>query len=187
MSFFEIIIRPLLLTKAKKMNECCREFLKGRVIDIGSGRCYIAKEIQAKNKAEVVCLDIKDLSQTGMKVVVYDGKKIPFRDNAFDTALVAYVLHHCEDQMKVLKEVVRVTKGSIIIFEDTKPSPFTNAMDFLSNKLRGVETPFKFRTEKEWMSIFKKLNLKIAAVKHNVEREWFYPLVRHTMMVVRKK
>ncbi len=187
MSLFEIIIRPLLLTKAKKINECCKEFLNGKVIDIGSGRGYIAKYLQIKNKTKVVCLDVKDLSQTGAKVVVYDGKKMPFNDNEFDTALVAYVLHHCEDQLKVLKEAVRVTKGNIIIFEDTRPSHFTNAMDFMSNKLRGVETPFKFRTEKEWMSIFKKLNLKIAAVKHNVEREWFYPWVNHTMIVVRKK
>lgn len=49
-----------------------------------------------------------------------------------------------------------------------------------------METPFKFRTEKEWLGIFKKLNLKIVAVKHDVEREWFYPFVQHTMVVVRK-
>ena len=115
-----------------------------------------------------------------------DGKRIPFKDNEFDTALIAYVLHHCEEPLKVLKEARRVTKGNIIIFEDTKPSAFVNMMDFFSNRLRGVKTPFKFRAEKEWLGIFKKLNLKIAAVKHNVEREWFYPFVEHTMVVVRK-
>lgn len=186
MNLFELLVRPLLLTKAKKINNCCKEFLKGNVLDIGAGRCYIAKEIEAKNKIKVTCLDVKDLSQTGTKVVVYDGKKIPFRNNEFDTALIAYVLHHCEYPSKVLNEVIRVCKDNIIIFEDTKPSFFTNIMDFLSNKLRGVETPFKFGKEKEWLSIFKKLNLKIVAVKHNVEREWFYPFVEHTMIVVRK-
>ena len=187
MSLIEFALRPLLLTKAKKINGCCSEFLKGSVLDVGSGRCYIAKEIQRKNNFRVTCLDVKNLSQTDSDVVVYDGKNFPFKGNEFDTALVAYVFHHCEDPIKVLKEAIRVCKGNIVIFEDTKPSPFTNSMDFLANKIRGVETPFKFRTEKEWMDIFKKLNLKITAVKHNVEREWFYPLVEHTMIVVRKK
>lgn len=183
---FDFIIKPLLLTKAKKINECSRGFLKGKVLDVGSGRCYIAKELQSKSNLEVTCLDVKDLSRTGMKVVVYDGRKIPFRGNDFDTALIAYVLHHCEEPLDVLKEAVRVTRGNIVIFEDTKPSFFTNAMDFLSNKIRGVDTPFKFKTEKGWIKAFKKLNLKIVAVKRNVEREWFYPPVEHTMFVVSK-
>lgn len=186
MSLFEIAIRPLLLTKAKKINECCKGFLKGKVLDVGAGRCYIAQEIQDKNKVKVTCLDIKNLSQTDMGVVVYDGKNIPFKNNEFDIALIAYVLHHCEEPIEVLKEVIRVTRGNIVIFEDTKPSLFTNMMDFFSNKLRGIETPFKFRTEEEWKNIFKKLNLKIVAVKHRVEGEWFYPFVEHTMIVVRK-
>ena len=183
---FELLIKPLLLIKARKISNYCKEFLKGNVLDVGSGRCYIAKEIQSKNKAKVTCLDVKNLSQADMEVIIYDGKTLPFKSNQFDSALIAYVLHHCEAPIKVLKEAKRVCKGNIVIFEDTKPSPVTNAMDFLSNKLRHVETPFKFNTEKEWLSIFKKLNLKIVAVKHNVEREWFYPFVEHTMFVVRK-
>lgn len=183
---FELLIKPLLLVKARKISNDCKEFLKGNVLDIGAGRCYIAREIQSKNKAKVTCLDVKDLSQTDIKVIVYDGKYFPFKSNQFDSALIAYVLHHCEEPLAVLKEAIRVCTGNIVIFEDTKPSIITNAMDFLSNKLRHVETPFKFRTEKEWLNIFKKLNLKTVAVKHNVEREWFYPFVEHTMFVVRK-
>ena len=185
MSLFEAAIRLLLLTKAKKINESCREFLKGRVLDFGAGRCYIAEELE-KNNLDVTCLDVNDLSRTKKKAVVYSGKKIPFRANEFDTALIAYVLHHCDEPVKALEEVIRVTKGNIVIFEDTKPSAFVNMMDFFSNRLRGVETPFKFLTEKEWAGVFRKLDLKIVAIRHNVEREWFYPLVEHTMIVVRK-
>ena len=46
MNILELAIRPLLLTKSKKINNCCKEFLKGKVLDVGAGRCYIAKEIQ---------------------------------------------------------------------------------------------------------------------------------------------
>lgn len=185
MSLFEILIRPLLLAKAKKIDELCGKFLKGKVLDFGAGRCYIAEELE-KSNLDVTCLDVKNLSQTRKKVVVYNGKKIPFKSNKFDTALIAYVLHHCEDPSNMLEEVARVTKGNIVIFEDTKPNALVNIMDFLSNKLRGVETPFKFMTENQWIAVFKKLNLRVIAAKHNVEREWFYPFVEHTMIVVRK-
>ena len=186
MSLFDFLITPLLLVKARKINYYCRKFVNGKLLDVGAGRCYVAKELREKNNLKVTCIEVKDLSRTGVKVVVYNGKNMPFKNNEFDSALIAYVLHHCEDQLKVLKDAIRVCKGNIIIFEDTKPSPITNAMDFLSNKLRGVETPFEFRTEKDWLKLFKKLNLKIVAVKHDVEREWFYPFVEHTMFVVKK-
>ena len=188
MSFgiFDLIIKPLLLIKARKIENHCIHHLKGNVLDVGAGRCYITHRLK-KRGLKVACLDVKNWSKTGMKVIVYNGKDFPLRDDEFDSALIAYVLHHCEDPMKVLKEAIRVCKGNIVIFEDTKPSPITNFMDFLSNRLRGVDTPFKFRTIKEWNAVFKKLNLKIVDVQHDVEKEWFYPFVEHTMVVVRKK
>ena len=186
MSLVDFLIKPLLLAKAKKIENHCKNYLKGKVLDIGAGRCYISKRL--KNRGlNLTCLDVKDLSRTEMKMIVYDGKNFPFRDNEFDSALIAYVLHHCEDPIQVLKEAVRVCKGNIAIFEDTKPSPITNAMDFLSNKMRGVDTPFKFLSKSEWMIIFSKLNLKTVFVERDVEKEWFYPFVEHTMFVVSKK
>lgn len=187
MSFgiFDFIIKPLLLIKASKIDSHCSSFLEGKVLDVGAGRCYISKRL--KNRGlKLTCLDIKNLSKTGMSVVVYDGKNFPFKNDEFDSALIAYVLHHCDDSTKVLKETIRTCKGNIVIFEDTKPSKITNAMDFLSNKLRGVDTPFKFHSINEWKAIFKKLNLKIVHVQQDVEKEWFYPFVEHTMVVVRK-
>ncbi len=186
MSVIDSILKPLLLIKAEKITECCSEFLKGKVLDVGAGRCHIAEKLQKEHNLKMSCLDVKDLSRTGAKVAVYDGKNMPFKDNEFDSALIAYVLHHCDDQIKVLKEAARVCRGNIVIFEDTKVSPITKFMDFAANKVRGVETPFYFHSEEEWKSVFKKLNLKITAVKHDVEREWFYPFVTHTMFVVRK-
>lgn len=178
-------LEPLLLVKAEKIFSHCKKYISGRMLDVGAGRCFIAKKIQSSKAAKVTCIDINDLSRSGMKVVVYDGENIPFKDNEFDSALIAYVLHHCSNPVKVLKEARRVCKGNIVIFED-KPAKITKFMDFLSNWFRNVDTPFKFKTEKEWKKIFKRLGLRIVAVEHNVEREWFYPFVEHVMFVVRK-
>ncbi len=178
-------LTPLLLGKAKKVASLSSKHLGGRVLDIGSGRCYIAKELADRN-LRVTCLDIKNLSRNDMKVVVYDGATIPFPKDEYDSALIAYVLHHCDDPVHVLSESVRVCKGNLVIFEDTKPSLITDSMDQLANQITGVDTPCNFRSEEEWRRIFAQLNLKIVAVEHGVEREWFYPFVEHTMFVVRK-
>lgn len=187
MGFFQRLLRPLLLTKARKMELHARPFVKGKVLDIGAGRCYIAAEISARQKREVTCIDVEDLNQTRLKLTVYDGKRIPFGKDSFDTALIAYVLHHCENQEEMLKEAKRVCRGNIIIFEDTWVSPVTKAMDFISNRLHGVETPFLFQDIGGWKRTFRRHGLRLVAVEDGVEKEWFYPFVRHTMFVVRKK
>ncbi|MBI2651804.1 class I SAM-dependent methyltransferase [Candidatus Woesearchaeota archaeon] len=186
MSLFQKIIKPLLLTKARKINEACGKYVKGKVIDIGAGRCYIAKELKEKNNVKVTCIDIDDLNLTELKLIKYGGKNIPFKDNEFDTALLAYVLHHCENQLQVLKEAKRVCKGNIIIFEDAKISFITKTMDFIFNALHNVKAPLLFRNEEEWIEIFNNLGLKTITIRRHVEKEWFYPFVEHTMFVVKK-
>ncbi len=181
------LLKPLFLTKARKVYEACHEFAGGKLIDIGAGRCYIARELQKKESVKATCIDVANLNETSLKLIVYDGKKLPFKENTFNTALIAYVLHHCVNQVDILREAARVCKGNIIIFEDTKIAPVTKAMDFLANKFRGIETPFLFHDEKEWMKIFDGVGLEVVAVKKDVEKEWFYPFVEHTMFVVKKK
>ena len=185
MKAFERLLKPLLLVKARKMCSHIKPCLKGTLLDVGAGRCYISSEIEKKG-TEVTCLDVKDLSQTEKKVATYDGRHFPFKDNEFDSCLIAYVLHHCEYPEEVLEEAKRVAKSSIIIFEDTKPSIFTKAMDFFSNRIRNVGTPFKFKSSDEWRETFKKHGLKLLEEQKGVEKEWFYPLVEHTMFVLGK-
>ncbi len=37
---------------------------------------------------DVVSLDVENMSLTDVEPVIYDGKKIPFKDDSFDVALV---------------------------------------------------------------------------------------------------
>jgi len=181
------MLKPLYLTKARKVRKACDAFVEGKLIDIGAGRCYIARELQKKKGVRATCVDVANLNKTDLKLIIYDGNKLPFKDNSFDTALIAYVLHHCDNQIEILKEAARVCRGNIILFEDTKLSALTKAMDFLANTFRGIKTPFLFHDEKGWLAIFKRLDLEVVSVKHRVEKEWFYPGVEHTMFVIRSK
>lgn len=178
--------KKLSLINAKKINEHCKDFIERSLLDVGAGRCYIAETIREKNKVDVHCADIQDKNRTNLRLTVYDGKRMPFKDNKFGTVLLCYVLHHCEEPETVLKECIRVCKKNIIIFEDSDPSFFTKGMDYLFNIIRGVKTPLNFKTVNQWVKLFKGMNLKILKIEKNVEKEWFYPFVKHTMFVLRK-
>ena len=183
------LVKPLCLCKSRKIAERCGNFLSGRIIDVGAGRCYIAKELKSKYSKDITCVDIDDLNETDMKLAVYDGKKLPHRNNSFDTALLVYVLHHCENPVETLKDVARVVKkgGKIIIFEDFGFILFTHALDWLSNKMHNVDAPLHFKKYNEWVSLFKDLNLEIIDIRHGVERQVFYPFAEHKMFVLKVK
>jgi ubiquinone/menaquinone biosynthesis C-methylase UbiE len=86
----------------------------------------------------IICLDVVNEHQTDVPFLMYDGKKIPYEDNTFDAVLLIYTLHHCDDPIEVLKEARRVSKGKIIIFEDTYTNFFNKLLakifDYYSNK-----------------------------------------------------
>lgn len=188
-----ILINPLIQkickVKAIKINRAISEYVEGKTLDVGAGRCYIAKEVQTKNKGvKVTCLDINDFNKTGLDLTLYDGKNMPFNDNSFDTLLLIYVLHHVDDPIYFLKECKRVCKsnGKIIIIEDTAESLLVKPVDFLYNHFHNVKTPFNFKTDIEWIILYNKLGLDIIGIKRGVEKEWFCP-IEHIMFVLRKR
>lgn len=189
MKLFNRLVKPLCLCKAGKIADHCGSFLHGDVLDVGAGRCYIAKEIQQRHGNRVSCIDVADLNETDMPLKVYDGNRIPYKNSSFDTAILVYVLHHCENPLDVLKECVRVVRkgGKIIIFEDFGFILFTFALDWVSNKLHNVDAPLNFKKEHEWLDVFKGLGLDVIHVRRGVERQVFYPFTEHTMFVLKVK
>lgn len=181
------LAKKLSLIKADKINNHCKKFLGKKVLDVGAGRCYIAKTITEKNNVEVTCVDVIDKNKTNINLVVYDGVKIPFNDNTFDSVLLVYVLHHCKDQETLLNECLRVSKGNVIIFEDAEPTLFTKFMDYSFNTLRGVKAPLCFRKIEAWKKLFNTVNAEVIHIERDVEKEWFYPFVEHTMFVIKKR
>lgn len=91
---------------------------KSKVIDVGAGWCHVAWTISEKIGAEVTAIDVVDHNITPMPLKIYDGKKLPYKDKAFDVGLLAFVLHHADDPEGLLNEALRVSK-LLIIVEDT--------------------------------------------------------------------
>ena len=83
--------------------------LKGKLLDIGCG----SKPYQSLCKVdEYIGLEIDDEGNRNHNYadVFYDGKTIPFENNAFDSILSNQVFEHVFNPNYFLKEVNRVTK-----------------------------------------------------------------------------
>ncbi|MDP6600022.1 MAG: methyltransferase domain-containing protein [Candidatus Woesearchaeota archaeon] len=152
---FDKIYRRLCIKKAKKICNGCNSCLTGNILDVGSGRCHIAKEISKKTGEKVQCLDVKGPNLTDLPLKLYNDKKIPFSTNSFDTTLLCYVLHHAKNPINLLKEGIRVFKKNIIIFKDNADNLLAKPLDFVYNKLYSVDAPLNFKNIDGWVKSLK--------------------------------
>ena len=102
--------------------------------------------------------------------------------------MAAFVLHHTVDQDAVLRELIRVSRKRVVIFEDTYFSPWQYAFvvwnDYYSNILMGslkamkqlgkfaitsMPMPLTFRRVNAWEAFFQGHGLHVAStmVRHN--------------------
>ena len=113
------------------------EYINGKLLDFGCGH----KPYESLfNVIEYVGLDIEKSGYPNQKSanVFYDGKKIPFNDNTFDSVLASEVFEHIFNPDEVLLELNRVLKkgGNILItvpfvwFEHEIPYDFARYSSF---------------------------------------------------------
>lgn len=138
---------------------------KDKIIDIGCGNCMVIKTLQ-ENGYTCTALDVADLSIVeNIKVVVYDGAKMPFENQDFDAALLLTVLHHSDNPELVLKETARIAK-KIVIIEDIYSNKIqqylTYFMDTLVN-LGHSNMTYQNKSDAEWKQVFEALQLKLVA------------------------
>lgn len=181
MEFLDKVLRKRNLRRAKNISAFIKNYIKKgeSILDVGSGNGTILNQIEKDCDAKIQGIDVIDYMDTDIPFKLFDGKTIPFKDKSFDNVLIIETLHHCDDPIRILKESVRVSKKKIIILEDVYINPLhriiTCGYDYLMNFRHAVNTPFNFKKEKEWMAVFKKLNLNI--VKNlNCKTQWYSPM-----------
>lgn len=138
-----------------------------KILDLGAGSGQIA-QILHDNGVKVTLVDIQDYNQTNLPLILYNGQKLPFKDNSFDWAILISVLHHCENPTLVLREAKRVSQ-KIILIEDIYSNwwnkLFLEFNDWLFNLPFGREMGKNFKTDLDWKRIFQKLGLKLKGEK----------------------
>ena len=184
--FSKNLIYRILKARAKDLAEKVSPHLKKGelILDIGPASCTVT-EVLINQGLRVFPLDVENFSIVDTVLpTLYDGDRMPFKDDQFDTSLILFVLHHTPDPAKVLAEAKRVSQ-KIIILEDIVTSPIhkslTAALDSLMN-LEFYDQPHTNKSDKEWRTIFENLGLRLLT------QEYMYSsiIMRHALYFIEK-
>ncbi len=135
-----------------------------KILDLGSGTCLFSRLLTEKGY-NITSVDISNKSYyQDVKPIVYDGNKLPFEDNSFDTCMLIAVLHHTPDPAHILTEVSRVAK-KIILLEDIYTNQlqkyYTFVVDSVLNK-EFIGHPHSNKTDAEWKKLFEEKGLRLT-------------------------
>ena len=132
---------------------------KETIIEVGAGSAINLKGIQGKKTA----IDINDYGKEeaekqGITYIIGDAKKLPFKDNSFDTIIALDILEHIEDDMAAIKEWERVAKKRIILSVPAYQWLWSHHDEINHHKRRY--------TQKQLRELIKKTNLKIKKISY---------------------
>lgn len=155
-----------------------------RVLDFGAGRGDFMKIVGERLGVEVIGIDIIDYRDDGIEVLMFDGQTIPLPDKSVDVAMAAFVLHHTTDHTAVIREMMRVARRRVVVFEDTYFTPwqylFVVWNDYYANMLMGslramkafgkfeivsMPMPLTFRRVRDWEVFFAQQGFKLASTQ----------------------
>ncbi len=144
------------------------------VLDFGCGDLSMAKGLKkAKPKLSITGVDVikQNNASKNISYVQYDGRKLPFANNSFDTVIAFYVFHHCPSAEKSFKECARVAKKRIIVVESVARHPFELpfmcVVDWMYNIWKPEPMPltYQFLSQKKWEAIFEQSMVSVQTQK----------------------
>jgi 2-polyprenyl-3-methyl-5-hydroxy-6-metoxy-1,4-benzoquinol methylase len=106
-----------------------------RVLDVGFGLGYgLEIIVAAGGKPSGIDIDYKavNYAQRLVKVFsgieeirVYDGENIPYHDKSFDIITCVDVIEHVPNYLRLIEEMVRVSKNTVLISTPNRRSEYT--------------------------------------------------------------
>ena len=172
---FMAIIRSqeaMLFQKYKKL-------IKGRILDFGCSEGFFAQTVFGKNKINVG-LDlfnnerIKEAKKEKVykKITLYDGNKIPYPDNYFNTVVSNCVLEHIPNIKLSLKEIYRVLKPGGYFLTSVMVDQWENYLfgskifgKMYIDHMRKTQIHHNLLANKLWKSYFQKTGFEIQSVE----------------------
>lgn len=132
------------------------------ILEIGAGNGLVAESLQRQSGASFTLLDVVDYNRTDLKLHVFDGRTLPFDDNAFDLTLLVFVLHHNPDPRPVLREAMRVARHGILLVENDVQGvvrkPLTQMVDSTEFIHRGVPRCYFTKSTAEWLTLLREFS-----------------------------
>lgn len=177
-SFLEQLKKNNLLWKVKLLTPYFKK--KEKVLDFGCGDLTMAKGLKEKRFfLEITGVDVINHQDKikDIPLVIYDGKKLPFKNEAFETVIAFYVFHHCQDVWESFSECLRV--GKRLLFIEAIPRNkfevyLMSLMDWLYNlwKPKTIPLTYQFFSLEKWKQMIKEQKVK-SAFKKEVKNSFF--------------
>lgn len=159
------------LWDAKFKIERISEYLspKDKILDIGTGPGSVCLLMNGDGY-NVTPIDVIDQTLSPeIAPEIYNGKKLPYNNSSFDTALILTVLHHTSNPEEILLEAKRVA-DKIIIIEDIYTNPIQRYLTYFVDSIVNMEFsghPHSNKSDNEWKEVFLELGLKLKAAKYS--------------------
>lgn len=152
------LIYPFWLLDAGKKYRWIKDFLNpdDAILELGSGMGSVVQVLR-RHGHRATPVDVCDTSlRPDLQPIIYDGIRLPYRDQEFDVCLLLTVLHHCDNPDRVLAEAARVARRVIVIedvFNNVLQQRLTAWLDSLLNwEFRGH--PHNNRSDMAWRHAF---------------------------------
>ncbi|MFZ0317575.1 MAG: class I SAM-dependent methyltransferase [Candidatus Sulfotelmatobacter sp.] len=135
-----------------------------RILDVGCGDGLISAVLQShRPDLTLRGIDVLPRSHTHIPVEIFDGFRIPFADQSFDTVLFSDVLHHTPDPAVLLREAHRVAAHSVLLKDHNRNGLAAGArlrfMDYVGNSRFGVALPYNYWTDAQWRAAWQQIGL----------------------------
>jgi SAM-dependent methyltransferase len=142
------------------------------VIDIGCGNGEIGAALAAQGR-DVVGVETLARRSCEIPMVLYDGVRLPFDDDAFDWAVIVDVLHHAPDPGATLAEARRVTRRGVIVkdhYAETSLQRFRlGVMDWVGNRQFGVGRDGEYLSRSQWAGLWQSLGLEVCHLDEDLD------------------
>ncbi|MDH5533716.1 MAG: class I SAM-dependent methyltransferase [Candidatus Pacebacteria bacterium] len=190
-SLFARFLHTVMTLKAKESYDHIKPFIKksDRILDVGLGAGTLASYLKNK-RYNVSSVDVVNLSlYKDVQPTIYNGKKLPYKDNEFDVALIISVLHHCgrkKENFTVLKEAMRVSK-KVVLIEDSYRNEFERKIVSAVDQVANWEFwRHKYLTNREWFAFINKNNWRAKFAKQYTQTAFGIMYTHYCLFVLEK-
>ena len=166
-----------------------------RVLDFGCGDLSMASLLVDKNpKLRVTGIDVVNFGTRDKRITfqTYNGRRIPFPDNAFDAVISYHVFHHTTDPEEYFRECVRVAKRKVLFVEPVYrwigEYPGMVFMDWLFNvwKKEHIPMTYSFKSKAWWLTRIREERLTVIDIRDVEILPSVFPTGRSLLFTTKK-